>query len=101
MSQELESTECENELSDFVNHVAGKETPFDPNKVPKFNSKPLNVEKLRNLCLKLHILEYVSTGIPARFKPDFQPAKIQPRLSSVHVNGNKDVIGHVISSHST
>ena len=36
LSQQIESTECENELSDFVNHVADKETQFHQNKVPYF-----------------------------------------------------------------
>ena len=39
LSQETESTECQNELSDFVNHVADKETQLDQNKVTDFNSK--------------------------------------------------------------
>ena len=57
----------QNELSDFVNHVAYKETQSHQNKVPDFDLKPLNVEKLKNLHSKSHILEYVSKSIPAQF----------------------------------
>ena len=101
LSQEVESTECENEVSDFVNHVTGKETEFDPNKVSDFNLTSLNIEKLRNLGLKLHILEYVSKGIPVHFRSDFQQAKIRSKPNSVHVNRNKGVIRQVIASHNT
>ena len=54
LSQELEFTECETDLSDFVNHVGTeKKTQFDPSKVPDSNLKLLNVEKLENLGLTL------------------------------------------------
>ena len=43
-------------------------TQFDRNiVVPDFNFTPLNVEELKNLGIKSHILEYVSKGIPAQF----------------------------------
>ena len=78
LSQELESIECENELSDFVNHVAEKETQFDRNKVSDFHLKPLNLEKIKNFGLKLHVLEYVSKGILLILGRIFNQSKFDP-----------------------